>query len=181
MGKSAVIYKSKYGATKKYANWIAEETGADIFEASSVKPAQLAHYDIIVYGGGLYAGSIAGVKLITESKCNYQQRIIVFSVGLGDPDITDYSEVLKKNFTEEFLSNSKVFHFRGGIDYSKLGFVSKGIMSMVKKFIAKKPPSEQTDEEKGILETYGKAVDFTDKSVIRPLVEYIESLQKRTD
>lgn len=29
-----VIYKSKYGSTKRYAQWIAEETKADFFESS---------------------------------------------------------------------------------------------------------------------------------------------------
>ncbi len=31
MSKTAVIYKSKTGFTRKYAQWIAEETGCDLF------------------------------------------------------------------------------------------------------------------------------------------------------
>ena len=57
MTKIAVIYKSKYGSTKQYAEWIAQALDAPLFEASSVNPAQLAEYDVVVYGGGLYAGS----------------------------------------------------------------------------------------------------------------------------
>ena len=33
----AVVYKSKAGSTKRYAQWIAEETGADIFELGEFK------------------------------------------------------------------------------------------------------------------------------------------------
>ncbi len=33
--KTAVIYRSKSGFVKKYAEWIAEETGADLFDGAS--------------------------------------------------------------------------------------------------------------------------------------------------
>lgn len=31
MNKIVVVYKSKYGTSKRYAKWIAEETRADLF------------------------------------------------------------------------------------------------------------------------------------------------------
>ena len=37
MPKIAVIFHSRYGSTKKYAQWIAEAVGADIFERSMAK------------------------------------------------------------------------------------------------------------------------------------------------
>ena len=54
----AVVYKSRYGTTKQYAEWIAKALDAILLEASVVKPSQLASFDIVVYGGGLYAGRI---------------------------------------------------------------------------------------------------------------------------
>lgn len=33
MKKTAVIYKTKYGSTKKYAEWIAQNLSCDIFDA----------------------------------------------------------------------------------------------------------------------------------------------------
>ncbi|WP_366936885.1 flavodoxin domain-containing protein [uncultured Clostridium sp.] len=32
MNNTVVVYKSKYGSTKKYAEWIAEELSSDIIE-----------------------------------------------------------------------------------------------------------------------------------------------------
>ena len=37
MKKTAVIYGSKYGATKQYATWIAEELGADLINYKDAK------------------------------------------------------------------------------------------------------------------------------------------------
>ena len=173
MKSIVVVYKSKYGATKKYAEWIAESLEAPLFEASSVNPSQLTEYDVVIYGGGLYASGINGVKLVTKNPC---KSLVVFTVGLADPKITDYSEILSKTFSMEQLSEVKVFHWRGGMDYSKLGLIDKGLMAMVKKQAEKKPPAERTSDDQGVIETYGKKVDFTDRSVILPLIEFVETL-----
>ena len=63
MSKIAIVYKSKYGSTKKYAQWIAQESSGDLFESSKVKAKKISEYDIIVFGGGLYAGGIDYSKL----------------------------------------------------------------------------------------------------------------------
>jgi len=174
MKKIAVIYKSKYGSTKKYAEWIAEETGAKVFEASEIQPERLKEFDLVVYGGGLYAGGINGVKLVTKNEC---KRLAVFTVGLADPAITDYSEHLNNQFSKERQLEIKFFHLRGGVDYKKLNMVHKGLMALVKSQSQKKPIEQQTSEDKGILETYGGVVDFTDKAAITSIVEFVNGLK----
>ena len=173
MLKIAVIYKSQYGTTKQYAEWIAETLEAELYEASAIKPAQLMDFDVVVYGGGLYAGGVSGAKLVTKNPC---KSLVLFTVGLADPKITDYSEILARTFTSEQIEKTKIFHLRGGIDYSKLGFAHKGMMAMAKKMIEKKPMSERTSDDHGIIETYGKKVNFTDKAAIEPLVAYVRAL-----
>ena len=105
MNKIAVVYKSKYGTTKQYAEWIAEELNASLFEVSSIKPLHLMDYDVIVYGGGLYASRIDGVKFVTKNPCN---SLVIFTVGLADPNVTDYSAIVTKNIPSERLSTVKV-------------------------------------------------------------------------
>jgi len=170
MRKIAVIYKSKYGTTKRYAQWIAEALNAPLFESASIKQSQLNDYDVVIYGGGLYASGIDGVKLVKDG---FSKSLVIFTVGLADPQTTDYTPILQENFSPEQLSKIKVFHFRGGVDYNKLSIVHKGMMALVKKAADKVPPDKRTSEDIGIIETYGKKVDFTDKTAIEPLVEYV--------
>lgn len=170
--KIAVIYKSIYGTTKQYSKWIADELNANLFEASSVQPSQLMNYDIIIYGGGLYAGGIAGVKLVTKNPC---KDLVVFTVGLATPEQTDYSGILKKNFTEEQLAKTKIFHFQGGIDYGKLQTIHKAMMGVVKRRCEKSPIHERSNDDQELLDTYGKKVDFTNRKSIKPLIEYIHT------
>ena len=173
MSRIAVIYKSQYGTTKQYAEWIAEALEAKLFEASDIKPVQLMDFDVVVYGGGLYAGGVIGAKIVTKNPC---KSLVLFTVGLADPKITDYSEIVEKTLSHEQLAKTKVFHLRGGVDYSKLGLVHKGLLAMVKNAAEKKPLNERTGDDHGLIETYGKKVDFTDKSTIEPLIAYVRTL-----
>jgi menaquinone-dependent protoporphyrinogen IX oxidase len=173
MKKIAVIYKTVYGTTKRYAEWIAEELNASLLEASKVKPKQLASYDIVVFGGGLYASGIIGVKLVINNPCGC---LVVFTVGAATPENTDYTDILNKSFTKDMLSRTRVFHLHGGIDYSKLKPIHKAMMALVKKSVEKKSFNERETDDPEFLTTYGNKFDFTDKSAISPLVEYVRSL-----
>jgi hypothetical protein len=127
----------------------------------------------VIYGGGLYAGGILGVKLVAKNPC---KNLVVFTVGLADPQNTDYVRILKKNFPSDGAQPLKVFHLRGGIDYRKLGLVHRAMMVMLRKKVAKKAGNERTDEDEAFLETYGGSVDFSDRSSIAPLVEYVRGI-----
>jgi len=174
MERIVVVYKSKYGKTKRYAEWIAETLNAPLFESTGIKPNQLNNYDVVIYGGGLYAGGINGIRLITKNPCN---SLILFTVGVANPAESDYTQILTKALTPEQLSKTKIFHLRGGIDYSKLSLVHKGMMAVMKRLIEKKPIAERESDDIGVIETYGKNVDFSERASIEPLVEYVRTLK----
>ena len=171
--KILVTYLSKYGSTRKYAQWIAAALDADLFEAHTVGPKALSQYDAVIYGGGLYAGGIAGVKLVTENPC---KNLVVFTVGLANPNSTDYSAIINKNFTPELLAKTKFFHLRGGIDYKKLSPAHKVMMAMMKGQIQRKPESERDAEDKEFLDTYHSKVHFEDERTIAPIITYVKGL-----
>ncbi|MCL2363378.1 MAG: flavodoxin domain-containing protein [Defluviitaleaceae bacterium] len=173
MKKIAVIYKSKYGYTQRYAQWIAEALDAQLYEHTAIKPQQLEDYDVVVYGGGLYAGGINGAKLVTKNPC---KNLVMFTVGVAIPADTDYTEIVNNALTPAQQAQTKVFHLRGGISYSKLSFLHKMLMAAVKKSVEKKPEAERSTEDIGILETYGQDIDFNDRTSIMPLVEYVQNL-----
>lgn len=81
-GKIAVVYKTKYGSTKKYAGWIAGELKSDLIDRRKISIGDLAVYDTIVYGGSLHAGGISGYDIISKNLKKLDgKRIAVFSVG----------------------------------------------------------------------------------------------------
>lgn len=171
--KIAVIYKSHYGTTKQYAEWIAEALDAKLLERSSVKSEDISDYDLVIFGGGLYASGILGINLVTK---NPPKELILFTVGLANPEETDYSKILDKNLHAELRDQVKVFHFRGGIDYKKLNIVHRGMMAVMKKMtIGNKDYTQLNNEERAFIDTYGKEVDFTKQNDITPLIDYIKN------
>ena len=180
MKKCIVIYESKYGTTKKYAEWIAEDLGADLYERKAASADALTGYDVIVYGGGLYAGGVSGLPFITKNFDKIKdKKILLFTCGLGDPNVSENVKSIQKSLDKvlspEMKKTVEIYHLRGGMDYSTLSFMHKSMMSMVQKSVAKKDPKDMTQEDIEMLETYGKVVDFTDRSTIKPLVDSAQS------
>jgi len=172
--KTIVIYKSKTGFAKKYAEWIAEELSADIFEASKVDAGMFAAYDTVIYGGGLYAVGINGVKLITQNLDKLKgKRVVVFATGVSPFREESISEVRNKNFTPEQQKTIRFFYLRGGFNYSKLKPFDKMLMTLLKWKIQRK--KELTPDEKGMLAVYDRPADFTRKNNIDELISYVNS------
>ncbi len=170
-----VVYKSKYGSTKAYAQWIAEELGCEAVEMKKVKATDLMEYDNIVYGGGLYAEMIAGIALLTKNFDKLKdKKIAIFSTGITPLDCREYydGEVLKKNFKDGVPENVKIFNYMGKMILEEMNFADRTAIKMLKKFMSgKKNPSEMEKLLIELCETYG---DFTDRSAIGELVDYIK-------
>lgn len=172
--QTVVIYKSKTGFAKKYAEWIAEELAADIFDVSNVTTNMLTAYDTVIYGGGLYAGGINGVKYITKNFDTLKdKRVVVFATGVSPSREAVISEVRDKNFTLEQQKQIQFFYLRGGFNFSKLKPFDKVIMLLLKWKIKMKSEKELTPDERGMLASYDKLVDFTRKQNIEKIIAYV--------
>ncbi len=170
-----VLYKSKYGSTKRYAYEISEKLSCKCLNISDLKNIDLENYDTVVYGGGLYASGIYGVKKLKKYSLN---KVLVFTVGLSNPEITDYTEIIDTNKKYINSKNIKFFHLRGSMDYSKLNFVDRKLMALVKRFrLKKKVDKELTNEDKEMLNTYGKKVNFINLDAVKPILIYVENLE----
>lgn len=181
MSKILVIFESKYGSTKRYAQWIADALSCTLLERKAVRPSDLEQVDTIIYGGGLYAGGVSGITLLTKNwNLISDKKVILFTCGIADPDqpenTTHIREALSKALPPEIMTKIHLFHLRGGIDYSKLNFIHKSMMGMLRKALLKKEESDRSYEDNLLLETYGKAIDFTNHESIQPLVDYVSSL-----
>jgi len=182
LNSTVVIYESKYGTTKKYAEWISNELKATLLERNEVKIGQLESFDTIIYGGSLYAGGTSGISLITKNFDKIKEKnLVVFTCGLANPkkedNIKGIQFGLNKSFSSEMKDKVILFHLRGGIDYKKLGLVHKLMMAMLKMQLSKKDVETLTSEDKELLATYGKKIDFTDRSTIIPLVKFVRALE----
>ena len=80
--KAVILYRSKYGSTRQYAEWIAEDLGADIFSVGEFPPEKLTGYDTVIIGGYLRMGKIIGADfLISNWPVLQSKKVVLFSVA----------------------------------------------------------------------------------------------------
>lgn len=174
--KTVVIYSSKYGSTRKYATWLAEELKCCIYDNKDSVKINFNEFETVILGGGLYAGGISGASVITK---NWEElkgkNIIIFTVGLADPENTEYKSIIDRNFSAVQKESIKFFHLRGGIDYKKLGLIHKIMMAMLMVTLKNKKESELSEDTKYMIETYGGKVDFVKRQLLNPIIGYLNS------
>ena len=94
MAKSIVIYTSKRGSTRQYAEWIAEDLGCEALSLSDAKGMDLHDYDCIIYGGWIRGSGIVDfdkfAKLLDDE---LMQKLIVYGVGFADETAENYAQV----------------------------------------------------------------------------------------
>lgn len=160
-----VIYKSKYGAAKQYAQWIAEELGCEAVPVKQVTSPLLQEYRMIVFGGGLYMGRINGVAALTRRFAELKEKtLFIFTAGLTEPgDDGYYTYLYTRNFTEKMRKKMYFFAFPGAVDPDKMGWFHRSVMKMAMEDRAKKDPANASAYRE-------MKIDLVDRKYIEPLV-----------
>ena len=174
--KIAVIYKSKYGATKRYAGWIALKLDADLYEVSDIRRKDLKQYDTIIYGGPLYTGKIKDIKFITNNYEDIKEKnVYVFIVGMREFDEDYINSILENNIPKEIADNIEIFYFRGKMNYKELSLKDKILITGLRVSISNKKQSDISNEEKMTLEIIDNYIDYIDKKSIDILLDNVLS------
>ena len=105
--KKIVVYQSGTGFTAKYAGWIAEDLGCEAKEFKTLKPGELAGYDMVIYGGWIMGGMVAGYDKVKKLEL---KNIVVFGVGMTVPS----EEVATKIAEQNQIPQERFFYFEGG-------------------------------------------------------------------
>lgn len=175
--KIAMVYKSKTGYVKKYAQWIAQVLKCDLIENNKLTIKDIQDYDTIIYGGGMYAEKINGIKLITDYyQALKDKHLIVFATGLASGNSGYADKIWNTHFNEEQKQHIATFYLRGGFNLAKLGVGDKVKMKMFREIVKKK--QDMGDELKEMLAAFEKPVDYTNIKNIKPVIELVRSYEK---
>ncbi len=174
MNKTVILYGSKYGTTKIYAEKLSEMTGFECF--SYTANYSIESYDTIVLMGALYAGGVKGLKE-TVKKLSSQQHLIIVTNGLADPKEAENIENIRQSVERQvgatWYNKASIYHLRGGVNYGRLNLAHRVLMKLLYQRTKGLPTNEITPERKTFLETYGKEVTFIDFSDLIPICEHL--------
>ncbi|MDE6847513.1 MAG: flavodoxin domain-containing protein [Lachnospiraceae bacterium] len=181
VNKVLIVYYSKTGFTKKYAEWIEESLSeglsCDVFSYSKRRKIQLSQYDIILFGGGFHAGQINGIKWFKTQmhklSDNANRRIAVFATGAMPAEAPDIEKALRQNFTEEEWAKITAFYLPGGLCYEKMGVGDRLMMAAFRALLKEKNVDSQMQQ------IVAHSFDLTSKELITPLVEWCVSFRSK--
>lgn len=168
-----ITYGSKYGTTKRYAEKMAEKTALPIKNVKDLK--SLEGCDHIIHFGGLYAGGVLGLpRILKLLSTTPGTSLTIITVGLSDPNDEANTQSIcagiKKQLPPSLLSQTDIYHLRGGIDYSRLSPIHRLMMHLLYSQRKKTPPESRNADTCGLIETYGTTIDFTDFNKLEELI-----------
>ena len=168
--KTIIIYKSSTGYTEKYANWLGKELNCKIITLKEAKKKELANYDRLIYGGGIRANVINGLKQF-KKLVDGGKEIYIFAVGASEntPQVRD--DIKKWNLVH--IGDLPFYYFRGGMDLGIMRGAEKIMMNMIKSSLAKKETT-LPQQDKDMLQMMLNPCDFSDRASLNPLIDRIK-------
>jgi menaquinone-dependent protoporphyrinogen IX oxidase len=171
--KVIVIYKSNTGFTQKYSEWISDTLGCTLISLSEANSLKLNQYDIIIFGGGMHAGKINGIKFIKNNLSVFKDKqVVIFATGGTAPIPGEVEKFRKNNIPED--ENIPFFYFQSGMNYEKMKGADKILMNIFK--LVLKMSKSKSDIERGTEEAIKNSYDYSSHEQIEPLLKYVKSL-----
>ncbi len=164
--KKIVIYKSKTGFSQKYAEWIAQALECDAVELKDISAKNLQNYDIIIYD----MKKVKSLHAQLPSK-----KWVLFANGMTPAETQGNYENLVKTNLSGGMENVPFFYFQSGLNYEKMGSMSRKMLSMVGSMLAKK--EDKTEEEAELARKFGSSSDESDVKYIEPLVACVRQFE----
>lgn len=174
MPKGIILYQSKYGATKKYAEWLCEMTNFDVCLTKKASAETVVKYDTVILAGGIYASGIAGLSFLRKNiPALHGKRIAVLCVGASPYDDKAFSEISAHNLKDS-LSGIPCFYGRGAWDEDSMTLGDRTLCKLLQKAVAKQDPATYEPWQKALMCAVGQKCDWTNREYLQPLIEWIE-------
>lgn len=128
--RGIIIYKSKYGSTKQYAEWLHDETGFELYEVKQC-PADLSQYDVVVIGSNVHAGKVSLAGWIRNRWPLLQEKdVYLLLVNItADPQLV--ANFVPQSLPPEIATQLKVFPVGGRYLLEQMTGFDRTIIKMV--------------------------------------------------
>jgi flavodoxin len=133
--KTAVVYRSFLGTTKKYAEWLHGEVESDIFRPGQLIETRLAEYDLVILCSGTYVGWITISGCLKKWWNTLQgKNVVLLVVGMVPAEHADSAKSYEK-IPEHIRKEIKYFKLPGAIGSGNRQQVRKENLQPVVEYI----------------------------------------------
>lgn len=172
MAGTIVIYTSKRGSTKQYAEWIAEELDARLATLEECKFEEMIDYDVIIYGGWLRGSGIVGFNKFKDLVAGLEDRVILYVTGISEYNPANYMQICEINFDSmEDAAKMQLYFCPGRYDVKAVKGLDKLMMSFAKGVLkGGKTPEGASDADK-MIKAIQEGIDKVDSGYIKPIIK----------
>ncbi len=164
----AVVYNSRMGSTKKYAEWFAASTGLPAYSLDEAKTELAKDDEVIFFSWNLHAK----IQEVDKAEKNFS-NIIAYAVLGMQPSGAMVQEMKDSNFIHE---DKPLFTLIGRYYESENTGVYKLIMKMVKKTFVKQventPENERTEVDTMMVKFLTEGGDYVQESELDEMLRW---------
>ncbi len=171
--RTLILYHSKTGSTKSYAERIAEAVKGDLMSFKKYKRGMFDGYDTIVFGSRVIGGRI---QKVDDFLMHYdeikEKNVIVFAVGMSFVTADSRKNLISSNLLD--LYHIRFYQLRGSFDYQKLSFLEKFMMSNSLRMIANDPNAPASQQS--LLTLKGTPIEFDDQAGVDKIISIVNKV-----
>lgn len=136
--KSLIIYFSKNGCTRDYAEYIAQKTYSKLSSTKDIDVNELSSYDHIILGSNVRFGKLGITKWIQINKTFLKgKNIYLFIVHGISEEKQDKTEIFLRDIPKNLIPLDHIFAFKGRLIYKQLHFWDKLSVMFSRLFLKK--------------------------------------------
>lgn len=163
MGKTGVIYYSKTGFTRKYAEWLAEALECDAVAYPQAAKTTWSDYDTVIFASWFHAGRIQKLDWFRRLPLAGKKRIVA-AVGAMPADAPEVPAALHSNFGDDW-AQYHVFYLPGGLCYEKMGAADRALMAVFRRMVRKKEGADSPT-----FRALSQSYDLTSREALEPVI-----------
>lgn len=170
--RSVIIYKGKYGATRQYAEWLAEELHVPVASTEEYNPEELAASNVVIFGSSVYIGQLQIRQWLKEHQQELLNKKIFLFVVCGTPpsELAMLQPYVNSSVPLPLLKHIHIYFLHGRLVYKKLSRMDRFMLRMGSMF-TRDPKTKKT-----MLTDY----DDVRKENLFPLITEIRKITQQT-
>lgn len=153
----AVVYSSKYGHTKQYADWLKEDVDADAIDIGKFNITQMLAYKLVIFACGVYGDKLSIMDFVKKNVTAIPaQKTMIMAVGWYTNDSKEAKEkLIEENYPPEFKGKVPMYVVNSGINKKQISKVDS-VKLVAAKLAIEKKDGRSTDDINalGILNGY---------------------------
>jgi menaquinone-dependent protoporphyrinogen IX oxidase len=163
-----VLYRSRYGATRQYADWIAADLRLPVIDPERIDERLLSASDFLLIGASVYNGDLS-LKTWLRGNTHHleHKKLFFFIVCAPSPDVNKYGQIIMDNIPGALLRPStNIFFLPGRWIFSDLSPSDR--RALMEKALAESDPTKKA--------ALSQDIDAVKKENVAGLLEAVRSL-----